>query len=462
MTVEPSSSKSAFKNETEALNFLKKSTTKERKYKNVLNEISGGKKLQVRDFGKKFRFQVGSVIVDVPKNPKKLKSSGTMDNLRKKLRLGNKATTENELIKAARDLMNANQMEAPIQFPIQIPVNTVEEAKKNLKKVDPIHPKYTRVTSIEDQRKAHQKAKAFLKENLKNIGADIEFITPPPLNPVSVPGGPPNPQIFSWETTSGVRNDIEQDGKRKEDNIILYAVASQFNGCESPGRFTVKPGFAVKTYQNDHTQGPDAQLAFNPLQVELINCGGNLGFNGLVDVLDETTKEATEHGYLTPVSKNVDQVIKQLKSNSHKIEYSCIANKPILGKKPVHQILTSAAAFGGYNKDTKLDEAKKKEVEFLCALQGFRAQFQHALKLAEGGKPVILKTAAVGLSAFGNDTDTITEAFHSAAKEFEDRLARQNVQVRLQVFGGIGKARDMADSLGLKQNQPSHSAGSIF
>lgn len=310
---------------------------------------------------------------------------------------------------------------------------------------------YTKDTSIEDQRKAHESAKTFLSKNLEKLGADVKFISPPPtkvptLSSIKI-DQPLNPKVFSWQATNGVMEDIQKDGQSNTGKKF-YGVASQFNGCEAPGKGTVKPGNAVKVYHGDPTQGPKAQLAFDPVQVEIINCGGNLGYNGLCHVLDKQTKDAVITGYLTPISRNVDRVIDQLRNNGHKIEYPSIANIPINGNHPVYQILIAAPAFGAYKIDPLLDLNKQHEVEFLCALHGFRAQFQEAINAShETEPPVILKPVAVGLGAFGNDPDVIAKAFYAAAKEFEAKLAEKNVQVQFQVFEGGGKGRQMANAL---------------
>lgn len=314
---------------------------------------------------------------------------------------------------------------------------------------------FTQITKIEDQIVSHEIAKKFLTTYLKSLGATIEFINPPQKNVLELKdvtiANDLDQAVFSWEVTKGIQKDIQRDGQRKEDCIVIYGAASQFNGCEAPDKYTVPPGEAKETYQNDYTQGPQAQLQFCEEQVELINCAGNYGFNGLCKVLDEDTKNAIAHGYLTPIGKNVDQVISQLQLSGHKIEYSCIANKPIGGSKPIHLILVAAPAFGQYAVDKKLDKRKEEEVQFLCALHSFRAQFAQALKLAdEHKKPVIFKPVAVGLGVFKNNPEVIAKAFYAAAKEVESDLLHSQVQVRYQVYNGTGEGRKMADYLQLQ------------
>lgn len=326
--------------------------------------------------------------------------------------------------------------------------------------IKPIEVNFTTDTPIEKQREAHEGAKVFLKKALRGIGGTVTFVKPseripPELKDVEIKQDL-NPAIFSWENTQGVQEDIQRDSKKDDGVVRLYGVASQFNGCEATGKYTLEPGKAVGTYKFDPTQGPKAQLAFGDHQVELINAAGNLGYNGLCNVLDAETQDAIGHGYLTPNSDNADQVIEQLRTQGHEAEYSCIGNVPVGGKAPVHQILISAAAFGVY-KDRSLPREKQHEVEFLCALHGFRAQFQQALKFASDGKQVVLKPVAVGVGAFGNDPAVVSKAFYVAAKEFQDIVesgedkSAENVRVQFQVFRGTGEARKMANNLGLEE-----------
>lgn len=180
----------------------------------------------------------------------------------------------------------------------------------------------------------------------------------------------------------------------------------------------------------------------------MINCGGNIGYNGLVNILEEDTKGNVQHGYLTPNSNNdADSLIHDLKENSHKIEYPCIANKPIGGDKPVHQILISAAAFGQYVGEERIDKTKEHDMQYLCALNGFRAQFAQAMELSNRGKtPVTLKAVAVGLGAFENDPEVVAKAFHQAGKEYSKALKESKVKVELQVYESLDPAELNLDS----------------
>ncbi|MEZ5315047.1 MAG: hypothetical protein R3E91_02395 [Chlamydiales bacterium] len=295
---------------------------------------------------------------------------------------------------------------------------------KGLQKLDihepkPIDGDFTTKSSIEEQRKSHERAKSYLEQKLRSIGAEVIFVSNQlKHNQVQYNGTSItdlDQDIFSYELTKGVELDIRKDGKTP-DRIVLYGVASQFNGAESLGRFTVPPGQAVGTYTGDNTQGPKAQLAFPDEQVEIINNAANLGFNGLCGVLDTKTKNAVCHGYLTPrTSEQAELVIKQLKDQDHSIEYLCVGNIP-KGKgniQRVYEILVAAPAFGMYNLSSKVTEEQKKEIAYLCAVRGYSAQFEQALKLAEENPDtcVILKLTAPGLGVFGNDIEMVAKGF---------------------------------------------------
>lgn len=160
-----------------------------------------------------------------------------------------------------------------------------------------INENFTTIHLIEKQREAHFQAKQFLEGCFRKSseGMDVSFISPPTC---AIPKKIPplikkglNPKVFNWAFTKGVEYDIQADGGRGRNNIVIYTAASQFNAAESPGRATVLPGEAVSTYQGDHTQGPQAQLAFfGNEEVEKVNLAANMGFNGLCNVFDEHTK----------------------------------------------------------------------------------------------------------------------------------------------------------------------------
>lgn len=306
--------------------------------------------------------------------------------------------------------------------------------------------------------------KAYVSDKLATVRSKVTYFLAPPL-PANVTSGilidanRLNPDVFSWTVTRGVQHDIQQAGKIDDGTVELFGGASQFNGAESPGRDLVRPLRACKVYQNDRTQGPTAQLQFHPVQVEAINIAANLGYSGLQNVLDVDAARCVRNGYFTPTKESYAQIREQLINNADQIEYLSVEGFPYkdnkFGAKPVHLCLVAAPAFGFYsNKDTVTGN-QQLEIQFLCALQAFRAQFQRCLDLAEEtGKPVIFKPAAMGLGVFGNKALSIARAFYAAADEYQERLADTDVKVVFQVYQGGGLARQCVDLLGLQQSFP--------
>lgn len=351
--------------------------------------------------------------------------------------------------------------------PIDSPLSKVLDSQQPLSNVSktscdiqPIDSNFTINQLIDEQRKAHSRAKTYMQAEAGKINAEVVFVSPPhsacpPVNEVAIKLDL-DQTVFAWENTKGVQGDIQKDGKLLH-HVVLYGVASQFNACEAVDPFTPKPGTAVETYKGDPTQGPGAQLQFPDQQVEIINDAANLGFNGLCHVLDETTKGTIRHGYLTPKTPTLaETVIAQLRENGHKMEFPCIGNIPKQkgNTEKVYVMLVAAPAFGKrYSKGSTITDNQKKEMEFLCALSAYRAQFQQVIQLAtlNPEKQVIFKPTAPGLGVFGNRIENVAKAFYMAAKEYENQLIENKISVRLQVFGGQGDARNMAAALGLDE-----------
>ncbi|MEZ5315044.1 MAG: hypothetical protein R3E91_02380 [Chlamydiales bacterium] len=306
---------------------------------------------------------------------------------------------------------------------------------------------FTKKCFIKEKRESHETAKHYLQEELQKIRAEVAFVlgNVPPYQPLSskevttqiMNDDPLDKKIFFSKFANTLGEEIQKDGK-DPCQIVLYGVASQFNGAQSSGHSTVPLGQAVKTYQGDNTQGAKVQLEFPNKQVEIINNGANLGFNGLCRVLDDETIDAVSHGYLNP--KTFEQarlVIKQLKDQDHPIEYLCVGNIP-KGKEnteTVYEILVAAPAFGAYSDCSTITEQQKKEIAYLCAVRGYSAQFEQALKLAKENpnKTVIFKPTAPGLGIFDNDEEMVAKGFYTAAKEYEQKLREADVLVRWEM-----------------------------
>ena len=87
------------------------------------------------------------------------------------------------------------------------------------------------------------------------------------------------------------------------------------------------------------------------------------------------------------------------------------------------------------------------------SLQSCRAQLQQVIHLARinPDKQVIFKPTSPGLGVFSNQPVNVAKGFYIAAEEFKDELRDLGIQVRFQVYYGTGRAKDMADILGLKE-----------
>lgn len=306
---------------------------------------------------------------------------------------------------------------------------------------------------LEEIRGKSEQAQKILKDVFSStIKGTLDYISPPPetapdfFGVTIEPGFFENNPTFSWQSTQGVKEDMIRDGKREENNSVVYGAASQFNGCEATDRYVIPFGQATNLYKNDRTQGPQAQLAFCPEQVELINAGGHLGFNGLSQVLDEETIAYHLHGYFTPATSIADKVIDQLKNRGHLIQYTAVSSVPNHpdAKKNVDMLLVAAPAFGDYDFFNDCTDQQQLEIQFLFALNSFRAQFLYCIEKAQkNSHPVIFKPAATGLGAFGNKTQAVAKAYYQAALEFDKQLKDYEVKVEFQVFGNSSRVEQM-------------------
>lgn len=323
--------------------------------------------------------------------------------------------------------------------------------------------------SIEAQQALHEEAKEYMVENLTDLGAQVDFVHPPPfayaaLNDAKI--GKLDGQIFYYQITRNVTDDIIKDGNQNEYTAV-YSAASQFNGAEAMGPYTIEPGLAVSEYKKDPTQGPQAQLAFQPKQVNLVNNGANIGFNVLIWILTELTKTAVRHGYLIPSVKQRADVSRALEEDAERIEFMCIASVPArykpkpklkdihpitFSKHPVHMILVSAAAHANNWKESH--DPILDEIDYKCALNAFGAQFKHTQELVKKGHTVWLKVAAIGMGAFKNKPDIVAKAFYQVASKY--KFDKKKVKVLFQVYEPDpkkeprGDAMDVAKLLGLQ------------
>ena len=376
----------------------------------------------------------------------------------------------------------------PSQNIIPSPINLAPTENANVDpalipeqgKVEAIIHEFTTMYTIDEQKLAHNISKKYLERFAENNQAEISFVShqletkTPKFGNIKIVQDLDS-EVFKWAITKGVDFDIQNDGKIPN-QVVLYGVASQFNSSEAMYPVTQKPGKAVEIYPSDPTQGPIAQLQFPDQQVEAINDAANIGFNTLCYVLDEKTKNTVRHGYLTPQSDELAKdLITQLRKNGSKMEFLCIGSIPKgeENTEKVYEILVAAPAFGFYNHDLtnckapdfdllgKEFETKsflKEEIQFLCALHAYRAQFKQAIILAKlnPNKSIVFKPTTPGLGVFSNTINAVAKGFYIAAKEYESELKNNRVKVQLQVFQDKKltvniDSYTMAKRLGLKQ-----------
>lgn len=313
---------------------------------------------------------------------------------------------------------------------------------------------------ISTQRELHNEAKKELFRDLTQQGASIEFTKPASRAPSSAiqikdynidNKNRLNSNVFSCQVTKGVQGDILEGSKRADGRVKMVFVCSQSNLSEQPDRDLIKPEEAVVKYKTDPTQGPQAQLAFSDQQVKTI-CSVGSKLNTLSPILNENTKTSTVNGYFSPTNENVDEIIDQLETRGHLVEYPCIGSIPTGGDKPVHQFFAFAPAVGLVGMDTKLNAAKSERVQYLKALDNFRGAFEQAIKLADKEGPVSLDMTAIGLGAFQNNPNVVAKAYYEAALEYQDRLAEKDVKVDFKVYEGAHwnyerKAKDGAHKM---------------
>lgn len=335
--------------------------------------------------------------------------------------------------------------------------------EKEISETAPIGNDFTTKYTMEEQRRLHKSAKVFLEETLRQIRAKVAFISPPEfpcprLETIKILNDLQT-SIFSAKLTPKIEENIHADSQRSDKAIVIYGVASKYNCGVSEQREPVLPGQAFdevceKTLTrkfDDFTYGLVVQLQFGPKQVELVNCAAHKGLNGLVHVLEEETKGAIVNGVLHPANEAQRAwVIHQLHRNGHRLEMPCIVNGPwSVGEKHLIRIILAAAPDFEKNSTKLTHQDQEKEIQFLCALLNYRAQFNHVIQVAQMTlEPVIYKPMAIGLGARNNDPLIIAKAFYTAAREYTSELEKYHVHVQLQVMMSP-EAKEMASHLGL-------------
>ena len=323
---------------------------------------------------------------------------------------------------------------------------------------------FTTKYTIEEQRRLHKGAKLFMEETLRGIGAKVTFISPPQLpypklESVEITKNLDR-KIFSAELTTKIEENIQADAQRIDKSIVIYGVASKYNCGVSEQIEPVVPGKAFHVLceetsytrkYDDFTYGLIVQLQFGPKQVELVNCAAHKGFNGLAFVLEEETKGAVINGVFHPTNEAQRAwVIHQLQHQGHRLEMPCIVKEPWIAgvKRPIHIILSAAPDFKEKSTDPS-HQAQENEIQFLCALLNYRAQFNHVIQVAQmTSQSVIFKPMAIGLGERKNDPLILAKAFYTVVREYISELQNYHVHVKLQVMNSPD-AKQMASYLKL-------------
>src|SRR5262249_16323930 len=133
-----------------------------------------------------------------------------------------------------------------------------------------------------------------------------------------------NENVFTYAITRDIDADIRTDSTRKEDNIILFGLPTLCNGRQEKDRHIEDHG-GIEDYINS-SFGSMVQLALGLPQAAAVYEAGE-HINILSPILNENTKNTVINGFFTPTSKNIDQVIEQLKTKSELIEYPCIISE---------------------------------------------------------------------------------------------------------------------------------------
>jgi hypothetical protein len=116
-----------FKNLDEVMTFIQASTIKGRKYKQLLKEIDGGRKLTITDIGKKYRFAAGGVILEVKKERTQAKLSHLFHGMLKKISPDYKTKHATKLQSLAEKLYDTSKAAPNTQQKLEEIVKITEE-----------------------------------------------------------------------------------------------------------------------------------------------------------------------------------------------------------------------------------------------------------------------------------------------------------------------------------------------
>ncbi len=220
-----------------------------------------------------------------------------------------------------------------------------------------------------------------------------------------------NPNIFKYEIVSSFES-------KKENQIIVRGIMSQYNCCNSGDRFVPDEDEIDCIYSNSSIEGTEV-LPKEYLGV-LCKLAKN-GFNSLVHTLDSMM--CYDEGILTPTNDfNYSKVI----THSHLIDFVCINDNNS------RYLFGSAPAFGSYS-DELIDSNKKKEICFIFAYLTYKSQFKYVSEMNED-IPIVFKPCLLGIGSFDNDIQMIAKAFYVVAKGFERVFLQKGIRVIMQIY----------------------------
>jgi len=323
-------------------------------------------------------------------------------------------------------------------------------------------------TSLEKRGITHASlwAQQWLKTKINALGGTVEYISPPiscsfpTFKTTEIEQNKLNKGVFTWDSVFEVQKAMAEDAKTTN-HIALYGAASQYNGGESMTPIPIEKGKAEIELQKDQTQGPAVQRMYPEAQVEAINSAIYEGMNALASVLSDKSKGSLVGGYLTPKSnEEALAIIEDLKKHGSNAQFTCVGNRlrAVEGEdrnQPIYSMFHSTVALGHYLNGADVSIENQQELAFQATLISYRALFEEALLLKNQNpqKDIVVKPAALGLGAFGNDPEAVAKAYFTAATEFQVELNEKGIKVILQVReeqGKIGGAQQMATMLGLE------------
>ncbi|MEZ5315043.1 MAG: hypothetical protein R3E91_02375 [Chlamydiales bacterium] len=311
----------------------------------------------------------------------------------------------------------------------------------------------------------HNMAKSLLIQELQKIGTEVIFASGnisenKSYNAViEYSTSPLDAKVFSWKymNIDELNLEIEKDSKIR-DRITFYGVPSLFNG-KMPSMPSLLPTESRNLISNNLFE-VQARLQFPDEQLEIIDRSAHIGFNGMVELLNQEMENYVWDGRLAPETfEQARLVIRQLKDQNHPIEYLCVGNVPkgTRNGEKIYKILIGTPIFTALSvENSKITSQQKKEIAYLCAVRGYSAQFEQAIKFAQtnrsaGKKTIIVNATTPSFGVFSNDPQMVAKGFYVAGKAYEADLKSSKILVQWRVPKDNIELQKIAGSLGLKK-----------